>query len=199
MSTTAVPIPPTSNSGKIALWVGVAALAVIGGGLAWQGTAAVNDRGCGGDAFLPTGGAIGAVTTLESGARFQVIRAGKGASPTDSDIAFLSIKGKTPDGVEIINQPQLPIPVADTQVPGLSAALKKMQGEGSYRLCIPAKPGAKPPTQPGQPNQAMAMRLEVDMLGFQNRVAVEQQMRAMQQAHGGAGAGAAPPPGMPAQ
>ena len=47
------------------------------------------------------------------------------------------------------------------------------------------------------------LRLQVDMLGFQNRTAVEQQMRAMQQAHGGvgpgAGAGAPPPPGMPAQ
>ena len=207
MSTTAVPIPPTSNSGKIALWVGVAALAVIGGGLAWQGTAAVNDRGCSSDAFLPSGGAIGDVTTLESGARFQVIRAGKGANPTDSDVAFLSIKGTNSDGIEIINEPQMPIPVADTQVPGLSAALKKMQGDGSYRLCIPAKLGAKPPVQqPGQPsppNQATAMRLQVDMLGFQNRTAVEQQMRAMQQAHGGvgpgAGAGAPPPPGMPAQ
>jgi FKBP-type peptidyl-prolyl cis-trans isomerase FkpA len=173
MSTTAVPIPPTSNSGKIALWVGVAALAVIGGGLAWQGTAAVNDRGCGGDAFLPTGGAIGAVTTLESGARFQVIRAGKGASPTDSDIAFLSIKGKTPDGVEIINQPQLPIPVADTQVPGLSAALKKMQGEGSYRLCIPAKPGAKPPTQPGQPNSRTGLLLSKRCAPCNRRMAVQ--------------------------
>lgn len=200
MSTTTVPIPPTSTSGKIALWGGVAALALIGIGLAWQGTAAVNDRGCSSDAFLPSGGAISEVTTLESGARFQTIRAGKGANPTDKDVAMVSVKVTAPDGTELVNQPQSAIPVVDpsvdSQFPGLSAALKKTQADGSYRVCIPARPVPKDaaPAAPGAPPQGTALRFQIDVLGFQDRAVLEQQMRAMQDAHGG-GAGPGGPLG----
>lgn len=194
MSTTTVPIPPTSNSGKIALWGGVALLAMVGGGLAWQGTAAANDRGCGGDAFLPAGGLISDVETLEAGVRFQTIRAGKGANPTDKDVASVSLKVNTPEGVEIVNSPQEMLPVSDPQLdkqfPGLGAALKKTQPDGSYRICLPSRSAPKDarPAAPGAPQPGTAMRFQIDVLGYQTRAQVEAQMRAMQQAHGGAGA-----------
>jgi FKBP-type peptidyl-prolyl cis-trans isomerase FkpA len=123
MSVTAVPLRPLKKGSVAKLWIGLAALSLGAGALAYAGTAGQQYE------------------TTASGLRYQVIKAGEGARPTASDIAIIDYTGRFTDGKEFDSskgkQP-VPIPVGPGgSIPGFSEGLQLMQKGGTYKLLIP--------------------------------------------------------------
>ncbi len=200
MSTTAVPLQPTPNGVMTKLWLGVAACAVLAGGLAWAGTRdQVVGGSCGAKAFVRGGGASAPITT-PSGLRFQTVKVGEGERPTDADVTLVGYKGTLTNGKQFDANERAPLPVAQV-VPGFSEALKMMQRGGSYRLCIPPKLGYGDHVPPGGPIPANATLLfAVELQDFKSMQEIQaqmQQMRAQQQLQGGAAGGNPHPEAMP--
>jgi len=69
--------------------------------------------------------------------QLEVLRAGSGPTPGDSDVAVVSYEGRLRDGTMFDSSPRAPLPV-DGVIPGFSQGLKQMQKGGRYRLTIPA-------------------------------------------------------------
>ena len=187
MSVTQVPIQPIKKGSLVKMWVGVGLCVLVAGGLAWGGTRKFVVSGCKASDFPNTSVAV---TKLPSGLQYQVIRAGKGSSPTDEDIALVNYKGMRRDGKQFDAGQQVPFPVRGV-IPGFTEGLKKMQQGGSYRLCIPSNLayGAASPSPDIPPNSTLMF--DVDMLAFmplQQFQAMQQQMQAQQQAQGAPGA-----------
>jgi FKBP-type peptidyl-prolyl cis-trans isomerase FkpA len=187
MSTTTVPIQPIAKGSLLKLWGGVGAAALLAAGLAWFGTAGRDS--CGDKAFLPAGkGTLDAVTT-GSGLRFQAVKAGKGAMPTDADVVLVNYKGSLPNGTEFDAGQRVPFPVQGL-VPGFSEGLKLMQAGGSYRLCISPKLGYGAEAKGDKLPANSTLLFEVDLLDFKSMAEV-QAMQAQMQAQQGGGAGQA--------
>lgn len=70
----------------------------------------------------------------------EVLRAGTGPMPSDSDIVIINYEGRLRDGAVFDANPRAPLPV-DGVIPGFSEGLKRMQKGGQYRLTIPAALG----------------------------------------------------------
>ena len=148
MSVTAVPLRPVNKGGLWLMWIGLIALLLAGAGLAYAQTR---------------------VNT------FEVVQAGEGASPTDSDIVLIKYTGRLGDGTVFDQQEQAPMPVAGV-VPGFSKALKKMQKGGKYKIVIPPEEGyGDKATGPIPANSTLYF--DVELIDFRN----EAEVRAMQQ------------------
>jgi FKBP-type peptidyl-prolyl cis-trans isomerase FkpA len=187
MSTTAVPIPPTPTGSKIALWGGVAALVLIGGALAWKGTAGTENAACGPNAFLPAGEGVSDPVATPSGLRIQTVKAGQGDKPSDDDVVLVGYRGTLTDGSEFDANPQAPMPVKGV-VPGFSEALKLMQRGGSYRLCIPSALGYgdKSPSPKIPANSTLLFEMELfEFKSMAEIQAMQAQMQAEQAKRGG--------------
>ncbi|EIZ78616.1 peptidylprolyl isomerase, FKBP-type [Novosphingobium sp. Rr 2-17] len=167
---TRVPLQPIAKGSVTKIWLGVAAIALAAGGVAY--------------AAMPVSVHIDTLTK------------GTGVSPTVADVALVNYKGTLPDGKVFDQQQQAVFPVAEV-VPGFSQALQKMQRGGKYKVEIPAQlaygdkqAGAIPPNTD--------LTFEVELLDFKSRAEIEQQQRflqQLQQLQGGAGAGAGAPVG----
>jgi FKBP-type peptidyl-prolyl cis-trans isomerase FkpA len=174
---TRVPLQPIAKGALGKLWIGVAAVALAAGGIAYAALPASVD-----------------VDTLV---------AGTGPSPTVQDIALVNYKGMLPDGKVFDENKNAVLPLGEV-VPGFTKALEQMQRGGKYRVEIPSALayGAKG-SGPIPPNTDLTF--EIELLDFKNRAEVEQQMQMMQQlqqmqqqqAPQGAPHGAMPPQGMP--
>lgn len=177
---TRVPLQPIARGSLGKLWIGVAALLLAAGGIAW--------------AVMPV---------ME---RVETVAAGTGASPTTEDVVLIKYKGTLPDGKVFDQQDQTAMPVAGV-VPGFSRALQKMQKGGSYKIHIPWQL-AYGDKQVGPIPPQTDLTFEVTLLDFRNRAEVEREMQMMQQLQGMQGAPGAPgqsqahpemgPPEMPA-
>ncbi len=191
MSNTAVPIRPIAKGSMTKLWGGVAIVAALAGALAWTGTAKAVGQTCAATDMLPVGNGTLAAETTESGLHFQTRKAGKGANPTDEDVALINYKGTLQNGTEFDANNQTPMPVGGV-VPGFSEALKKMQRGGSYRLCIPAALGYGAQAAGTIPPNSVLI-FDVDLLDFKSQAEV-QMMQQMMQQQGGAQPQGAPQP-----
>ena len=179
MSITAVPLQPTPSGVITKLWIGVAACAVLAGGLAWAGTRdQVRGGSCGVHAFLPTGAGVSAPLKTASGLGFQTVKAGEGEKPTDSDVVLVGYKGSLTNGTVFDANERAPLPVAQV-VPGFSEALKMMQRGGSYRLCIPATIGYGAKAMGDKIPANSTLLFSVDLLDYKSRAEVEAQMMQM--------------------
>ena len=171
---TRVPLQPIAKGSLGKLWIGVVALVLAAGGVAW--------------AALPD---------VE---RVETVTAGTGPSPTVEDVVLIKYAGRLPDGHVFDQQDQFALPLSNF-VPGFSRALTKMQKGGSYKVHVPAKLGyGAKQTGPIPPNTDLDF--DVTLIDFRSRADVEREMQMMQQLQmqqGGAGAGQAPHamPGMP--
>ncbi len=201
MSITAVPIQPIEKGSLIKLWGGVALAVIVAAGLAYAGTMGPSGGGCGDKAFLDEGKGITEPVVTASGLRFQTVKAGKGAKPTEADVGLINYKGSfAKDGKEFDANQNVPMPVGGT-IPGFSEALKMMQPGGSYRICIPSELayGAKGAGEGKIPANAVLL-FEVDLIAsmgmaeFQTRM---QAMEAQRNAQGGAPGGPPNAPGAP--
>lgn len=194
MSATAVPIPPTPPAARFALWGGLAALALMGAGLAWLGTASAAGGECSGNLFHAPGKDTKAPETTASGLRIQTVFPGDGPNPSKADVALINYRGTFKDGKEFDSGQRVPMPV-ERVVPGFSEGLQLMQRGGSYRICIPSalaygKQGAGNGAIP--PNATLVF--DIDLIDFRSMAEIEaaQQMMQQQQQHGGQPAPNAP-------
>lgn len=177
---TRVPLQPIAKGALSKLWIGVAAVALVAGGVAY--------------AALP------ATPTV------RTLTAGSGESPTMQDVVLINYKGMLENGTVFDQNKNYPNPVAQF-VPGFSKALMKMQRGGKYDVTIPASLayGATPP--PGSPIPPNAdLKFEVELVDFKSLAEIQQQQRILQQLQqmqaqqGGApGAPGAMPGGMPGE
>lgn len=186
---TRVPLRPIAKGVMAKFWVGAAAVALLGGGIAWA--------------------------AMPRGVQVDVVAQGMGMSPSAEDVVFVRYVGKLPDGtvfdeggdrelpIQGIFPKGQPLPLSQ-MVPGFREGAMQMQKGGKYLLEIPADKayGANPPQgAPIPPNSDLVFEIElIDFMSeqdFQQRLSTLQQMMQMQmgQDDGGADAphGAMPP------
>jgi FKBP-type peptidyl-prolyl cis-trans isomerase FkpA len=174
---TRVPLQPIAKGSLGRLWLGVAAAVLLAGGVAW---AAMPPR-----------------------VDVDTIVAGKGPSPTLSDVALINYKGTLPDGKVFDQAERAVFPLAEV-VPGFTKALEQMQKGGKYKVWIPSQL-AYGDKQAGQIPPNTDLTFEIELLDFKSRAEIEQQMRMMQQMqqqqgaspHGNMPEGAMPEGAMP--
>jgi len=152
---TRVPLQPIAKGALTKIWLGVAAIVLVAGGVAY--------------AALPPTPTVKALT------------AGSGESPTMEDVVLINYKGMLEDGTVFDQNKGYPNPVAQF-VPGFSKALMKMQRGGKYMVEIPSSLayGANPPAGSQIPANA-DLKFEVELLDFKSLAEIQQQQRIMQQ------------------
>ncbi|WP_404480609.1 FKBP-type peptidyl-prolyl cis-trans isomerase [Novosphingobium sp. BL-52-GroH] len=152
---TRVALQPIAKGAVTKIWLGVAAIALAAGGVAY--------------AALPPTPTV------------KTLTAGSGDSPTLEDVVLISYKGMLANGTVFDENKSFPNRVTDF-VPGFTKALLKMQRGGKYEVEIPAQLayGATPP--PGSPIPANAdLKFEVELLDYKSLAEIQQQQRIMQQ------------------
>ncbi|HUD92621.1 FKBP-type peptidyl-prolyl cis-trans isomerase [Sphingobium sp.] len=195
MSTTAVPLRPIAKGSLTRLWVGIAAVALAAGGLAWAGQQGVAASPA---AFLSQNAHESGVVTTPSGLQYKVLEEGTGASPTVSDVALVGYKGALLDGTVFDENPQAPMPI-DGVVPGFSEGLQKMKKGGKYRLWIPPQLGYGDADNGPIPGGSVLV-FDVSLHDFKSKAELMQLQQQMMQQQGGippqgAMPGGAPPAG----
>jgi FKBP-type peptidyl-prolyl cis-trans isomerase FkpA len=168
-----VPLQPIGKGALSKLWIGIAVVALVAGGVAW--------------AALPASVDVDTITK------------GSGESPTREDVALVNYKGTLPDGKVFDEGKQAVFPLGEV-VPGFTKALEQMQRGGKYKVHIPSELGYGPKgAGPIPPNTDLDF--EIELLDFKSRAEIEQQQRILQQLQqmqmGGAGAPGAPQVGAP--
>lgn len=168
-----VPLQPIAKGALGKLWIGVAAIALAAGGIAY--------------AALPPSVSI------------ETLTKGEGPSPTKADVALVNYKGMFADGKVFDQGERAVLPLGEV-VPGFTRALEQMQKGGKYKIVIPSELGyGEKGTGPIPPNTDLTF--EVELLDFKSRAEIEQQqaimqqMQQMQMQQGGAPQGM--PPEMP--
>lgn len=167
---TRVPLQPIKKGALTKLWLGVAAVALAAGGVAYA--------------------------TMPAAVDVQTIKAGTGASPTIDDVALINYKGTLPNGKVFDEGKQAVFPLEGV-IPGFTQALEKMQKGGKYKVQIPSAlaygnkaAGEIPPNTD--------LTFEIELIDFRSRAEIEQQQRMMQQMQAQMqGGGAVPPGGAP--
>ena len=154
---TRVPLQPIAKGALPKVWIGVAALALAGAGLAY--------------AALPQS------NVLAGGVTIATLDAGDGASPGATDYVLVNYKGTLDDGTVFDQGEQVPFPV-DGVVPGFSTALQAMKVGGSYRVRIPAELGYGADEKPGIPANS-DLTFEVDLLEFKTQQEIMEMQRQM--------------------
>ena len=166
---TRVPILPIKKGSLTRLWLGLAAVLLVGAGLAW--------------ATVPTGLSV------------DELQAGVGPTPQDGDVVFIHYKGTLPDGTVFDESQDLPLPIPGilppgtpmllqegALIPGFIEGLKQMQKGGKYELYIPAEKayGANPqPGSPIPPNSPLIF--EIELVDFMSEADATQKVQMMQQ------------------
>ena len=203
MSITAVPLKPVKRSVLVYLWIGILVAVVAAVWLAFQTPIDPTTK------FLAHNARAKGVVTTPSGLQYQVLTPGKGATPTDEDIALINYEGRLIDGTVFDKSPQpTPIPVVASDpatgrqgvISGFSEALKLMNKGAKYRVWI------KPGLGYGEKDQGVipphsTLVFDLELLEFIPEATyrqIQQQQQMMQQQQGGAGgplpgAGALPP------
>jgi len=169
---TRVPLQPIAKGSLTKIWLGVAAIALAAGGIAY--------------AALPPAVDV------------QVLSAGSGESPTMDDVVLINYKGSLSNGKVFDQAQQVPMALGEV-VPGFGKALVQMQRGGKYKVEIPAALayGAR---AVGEIPANSDLNFEIELLDFKSRAEIEQQQRIMQQLQQmqqQAAPGAAPAPAHP--
>lgn len=190
---TRVPLQPIAKGALTKLWVGLAALTLIAGGIAWA--------------------------TVPHGVDVEIVQAGSGDTPGEGDVVFANYTGRLADGTVFDEAKGQRVPLQGLfpdgaplsigqMIPGMNDALTQVQKGGKYVIEIPAELGYgdEPPAGSNIPAGAdLIFDLEVTEImpqaDFEQRVGLFQQMMQMQGAapHGGGGAPADGMPPLPPQ
>ena len=118
-----------------------------------------------GDAYLAKNAQISGVTTTESGLQYQVLREGKGRTPTTTDTIKVHYKGTLIDGTKFDSSYDRGAPAdfaVSGVIPGFSEGLQLMKEGAHYRFTIPSNIayGEQAPASIG-PNQALIFEVEL--------------------------------------
>lgn len=204
MSVTAVPLHPIAKGSLTKLWVGLAAVALAGGALAWSGVADVRTEYQTNEQFLAENAAQDGVKTTPSGLQYRIVREGTGPAAAEGQWAIISYVGKLRDGTEFDANPQAPFPVGAGQaIPGFDEGLKLLKKGSKIEYWI--KPELAygdrdmPNPQTGEvviPANSL-LHFEVEGLDIMSDADFRKKVAEMQKAMGAAkgGAGAPPPAG----
>jgi FKBP-type peptidyl-prolyl cis-trans isomerase FkpA len=150
---TRVPLQPIAKGALPKLWIGIAAVALVAGGIAWAALPPMVD--------------------------IETIAPGEGASPTSDDVALVNYKGTLADGTVFDEGQKAVFPLAEV-VPGFARGLEQMQKGGKYRLEIPAELGYGDQQMGAIPANS-DLTFEIELLDFRSRAEIEQQQRMIQQ------------------
>lgn len=184
MSTTAVPLRPIAKGSLTRLWIGVAAVALAAGGLAWAGQIGMAPSPA---SFMAANAGEQGVVATPSGLQYKVLEEGEGASPTAADVALVGYKGTLLDGTVFDENPQTAMPV-DGVVPGFSEGLQKMKKGGKYRLWIPPQLGyGDQATGPIPANSVLVFDVQLHDFKSKAEIMQMQQMMQQQEPHGAPG------------
>jgi FKBP-type peptidyl-prolyl cis-trans isomerase FkpA len=150
---TRVPLQPIARGALPKLWVGIAAVALAAGGIAWA--------------------------ALPQTVQVETLAEGSGAYPTTDDVALVNYKGTLPDGKVFDEGKQAIFPLGQV-VPGFTRALEQMQRGGKYKVEIPAEL-AYGDKQVGTIPPNTDLTFEVELIDFVSQADFEHQQRIMQQ------------------
>jgi len=176
---TRVPLQPIAKGALTKLWLGVAAVALAAGGIAYA--------------------------TMPSSVDVVTVTAGTGAAPKGDEVVVVNYTGKLKSGKTFDEGKAVPLPL-EGMIPGFTEGLLQMKKGGKYKLTIPAEKayGAEEKKDPrtGEvvlpANSDLIFDIEViDVISqaqFQQMMQLQQMMQ-MQGAQGGAGGGAQGGPG----
>ena len=134
--------------------------------LAAKAAAAARENLARGESFLAANKGKAGIRATDSGLQYQVLRAGAGARPAETDTVRVHYRGTTLDGKEFDSSYAhggQPVEFALNQViPGWREGLQLMPVGAKYRFWIPAKLAYGPngPPQIG-PNQTLAFEVEL--------------------------------------
>jgi len=118
-----------------------------------------------GDAFLVKNAKKSGVKTTDSGLQYQVLREGKGRTPTATDTIKVHYTGTLIDGTKFDSSHDRGAPAdfgVSGVIPGFSEGLQLMKEGGKYLLTIPSTLayGEQGPASIG-PNQALIFEVEL--------------------------------------
>lgn len=150
---TRVPLQPIARGALPKLWIGIAAVALAGAGIAWA--------------------------AVPESVRVETVAPGQGLSPTLDDVALVNYKGTLDDGTVFDEGKQAVFPLGET-IPGFTKALEQMQRGGKYHVRIPAKL-AYGSQAVGKIPANSALNFDIELLDFKSRAEIEQQQRMIQQ------------------
>lgn len=211
MSITAVPLQPIAKGSLRTLWVGLAAVALAAGGLAYWGTAEARAKYQDNTEWFADNAKEDGVVTTNSGLQYRIVTEGTGRAATAEDVVIAGYKGMLRDGTEFDAAPQVDFHIGET-IPGFDEGLKLAKKGAKMELWIPSDLayGEReiPNPQTGEiliPANSM-LHFEIDVIDvvseaeFQKVMEAQQkQMQQMQEQMGGdpAAMGAPPPQGQP--
>jgi len=157
---TAVPLRPITKGSLTKLWLGIAAVVVIGIGAAYVGTSRQVAMAMTPDEFLAANKG-GDVVETPSGLQYEVLREGSGPKATASDIVLVEYEGRLANG-EVFDSsarhggPQ-PMPLQG-MIPGWTEGLQLMNAGSKYRFWMKPDLGFGPVGVPGKiPGDALVI------------------------------------------
>jgi FKBP-type peptidyl-prolyl cis-trans isomerase FkpA len=150
---TRIPLQPIAKGSLGKLWIGVAAVLLAAGGIAYA--------------------------ALPASVDVEMLTPGTGASPTIADVALVNYKGTLPDG-KVFDQGERAVFPLQGVIPGFTKALEQMQRGGKYRIVIPWQLGYGDKASGPIPAKS-DLTFEVELLDFKSRAEIEEQQRMMQQ------------------
>ncbi len=118
-----------------------------------------------GDAYLAKNASLSGVTTSASGLQYEVLREGKGKTPTATDTVKVHYTGTLIDGTKFDSSYDRGAPAdfgVSGVIPGFSEGLQLMKEGAQYRFTIPSNIayGEQAPASIG-PNQALIFEVEL--------------------------------------
>ena len=178
---TRVPLQPIARGALTKLWVGIAAVVLAAGGIAYA--------------------------SIASGVEVDTIKQGTGAPVTVDQVPIVNYVGKLRSGKVFDQASEVPMPLAQ-MIPGFRDGLTRMRVGGKYRLVIPSDKayGAEEKKNPMTGEVVIPANsdlvFDIDVLQVVSQADYERfermrqmmQMQQMQQQQGGAAPGAAPAP-----
>ena len=173
-SVTAVPLRPIAKGSLTKLWIGVAALVLAAGGLAYAGEYTLSANATP-EEFMAWNARQDGVITTESGLQYKILKPGSGPTPTDEDFVTIAYRGSLRDGTEFDKAPSIQLPVAQ-MVPGFSEALKLMPRGSTFQIWLPPKLGYGEQSPSPQIPANSVLVFEVDMLQFASISELRRQM-----------------------
>ena len=174
---TKVPLQPIAKGALTKLWLGVAAVALAAGGVAFA--------------------------TLPASVDVDVVKAGTGAAPKADEVVVVNYTGKLRSGKTFDEGKAVPLPL-EGMIPGFTEGLMQMKKGGKYKLIIPAEKAygkeEKRDPRTGEvvlpANSDLIFDIEViDVLSQSQFQQMMQMQQMMQGAPGGAGGAPGGAPG----
>lgn len=144
MSVTTVPLRPIKKGSMLKFWIGGAALAAVGTGLAMAGTETVVVQSMPAEQFLAHNAREKGVITTASGLQYKILTEGTGPRPAAEDVVQVHYEGRLRDGTVFDSSYQRGEPVAfplSQVIPGWTEGVQLMPVGSKFHFWIPPELG----------------------------------------------------------